>query len=479
MLARPFKKSACAHLEMLKESSWEEINASVYYLCHIKLFYQGIIKRSKAVCPIRCQQCSQFNTIHVNLTLPRYFCLKCITKQTVLTADLYVSVDHFEVYCTTCADYVFDDEIYYLKRYFDTFLLKNELPGKSQSRFVVERPWLENEQLLVTKYSKPAKCTGLRGILNLGNTCYLNVIVQSLIFNPLLQDYFLKGKHEFHSLEDNNQTDQDNLTELKHMYDFCFACDLDELIRDTFNPSLQKPLCPTNLLYHSWLSFKDLSGYSQQDSHEYLMHLLNSLHDTFTNNQMFDKCPCIIHKAFGSVLESTVTCTNCNVQSEKFDSALDINLDIKLTSTKGSLSSCLDRYFSEEILHHFTCTKCYLKKDAKRSMRFKVLPNILAIQLKRFEVSNNVANPRQKIDTPIYFPVNLDMSPYSKDYNCWYELNAVVLHKGKLDSGHYSMYTKHNERWFHFDDHKVECVSIEDVLNTKAYLLFYSRKVIE
>jgi hypothetical protein len=44
---------------------------------------------------------------------------------------------------------------------------------------------------------KPKACTaiGRKGLLNLGSTCYLNVILQTLVHNPLLRAHFLSDLH--------------------------------------------------------------------------------------------------------------------------------------------------------------------------------------------------------------------------------------------------------------------------------------------
>jgi ubiquitin carboxyl-terminal hydrolase 22/27/51 len=106
----------------------------------------------------------------------------------------------------------------------------------------------------------------------------------------------------------------------------------------------------------------------------------------------------------------------------------------------------------------------------------------------------------QKLDTKLNFPLQLDMTPYtSRSYAKrkkglprevdpsepvgtaplaarspgWYDLSTVVVHIGKIDSGHYVCFCRRGEHWFRFDDNKVTLAPESQVLDQEAYLLFY------
>jgi ubiquitin carboxyl-terminal hydrolase 22/27/51 len=64
----------------------------------------------------------------------------------------------------------------------------------------------------------------------------------------------------------------------------------------------------------------------------------------------------------------------------------------------------------------------------------------------------------------------LDLYPYT---------TSVVVHKGKIDSGHYISYSREGDDWFMFDDSKVVLASEKEVLAAEAYLLFYMVQALE
>ena len=49
----------------------------------------------------------------------------------------------------------------------------------------------------------------------------------------------------------------------------------------------------------------------------------------------------------------------------------------------------------------------------------------------------------------------------------------VVVHNGKLDSGHYTSFVRRGRDWFFCDDSSVVLVKEEEVLACQAYLLMY------
>ena len=61
-----------------------------------------------------------------------------------------------------------------------------------------------------------------------------------------------------------------------------------------------------------------------------------------------------------------------------------------------------------------------------------------------------------------------------------YTLFAVINHVGNLEAGHYTSFVRqHKDRWFQCNDHQIVPASIEKVLESEGYLLFYHKQVLE
>ena len=92
------------------------------------------------------------------------------------------------------------------------------------------------------------------------------------------------------------------------------------------------------MLQGCWKGGGGLAGYSQQDAHEYLGFILNSLHEANTDDdekpdsqKETKDCPCVIHQTFRGMLKSTVTCGTCKNTNTAMEAFMDLSLDVKST----------------------------------------------------------------------------------------------------------------------------------------------------
>ncbi|KAI8967242.1 hypothetical protein BDF20DRAFT_1004934 [Mycotypha africana] len=413
--------------------------------------------------------------------------------------------NRYTLFCSECDDYIYDVE---LEETIINFERYTKL-GRKRQRV---QPWEPTRKDInsITHYSTLSSCQGIRGLCNMGNTCFMNVILQSLIHNPLLKAYFLSDRH-------NSKTCQKQ---------HCMCCEMNDLFAE-FYANDKKPYGPCRFLQSMWMSMKELAGYAQQDAHEFFISALNNIHAGCEEHKLGTNCECIIHKTFAGLLQSNVTCLKCKNVTTTYDPMLDISLGMLKTpkslatekrknhhhshsdSKKGNASigsskyneferrksrdeqhhkhgntllDCLDRYTQPEKLglNEYSCSKCgNTFQEATKQLSFKRLPPVLSIQLKRFEHGLTSS----KIETKIRFPVELNLTPYTtskdKEEDNIYTLFAVVNHQGKMDTGHYTMYAKHRNEWFRFDDHNVTTAYQKEVLDSKAYMCFYIKKSLE
>jgi ubiquitin C-terminal hydrolase len=154
-----------------------------------------------------------------------------------------------------------------------------------------------------------------------------------------------------------------------------------------------------------------------------------------------------------------------------------VDLPIPPKNKSPSLIDCFNHYVEGEIIQGYTDEETKEKIDIRKKILFWSFPNVLAIDLKRFN------NRFQKNQIYVTFPLDdLDLSDYVIGYkkqNFKYELYGVCNHSGGVMGGHYTSYVKNaNEKWYHYNDTSVTEVGInESIVSPKAYVLFYRKKL--
>jgi ubiquitin carboxyl-terminal hydrolase 22/27/51 len=144
-----------------------------------------------------------------------------------------LNLNHGYIYCFMCSDYV----------YFDKFLRINERnqykAAKSLKKSVSYQPWFPSEAEIAVLIQHPRKLLtennklGLRGLFNLGSTCFMNCIIQVLIHTPVLRDYFLSDRHNC-------------------KLSSCMVCEISKIFQEFYSPHKTSPISLHDLLVLIW-----------------------------------------------------------------------------------------------------------------------------------------------------------------------------------------------------------------------------------
>lgn len=306
-----------------------------------------------------------------------------------------------------------------------------------------------------------------RGFINCGNSCYANAVLQCLTFTKPLTIFLLRRSHSRYC----------------RAKDWCLMCELEK--HATLLTESGGPLSPSRILTNMRNINCQIGDGSQEDAHEFLRFLVTSMQsiglEGLDGEHMVDvrlQETTFINHTFGGRLRSKVKCLRCHNVSERYESIMDLTLEI--FGWVKSLEDALTQFTSSEDLdgeNMYRCGRCAAYVRAHKQLSILEAPNILTIVLKRFQEGNY-----GKINKCITFPDMLDMIPFmtgTDDIPPLYILYAVVVHldtQSASFSGHYIAYVKNLQgSWFRIDDTEVQPVHMSQVMSEEAYILFYMR----
>jgi ubiquitin carboxyl-terminal hydrolase 8 len=347
------------------------------------------------------------------------------------------------------------------------------------------------------------KIVGLTGLTNLGNTCYLNAILQCLRHTDTLNRY-LAQEEIARVLRHNQQNNQLKENEALLLINYIKIVNL---MWEHTNIRLS----PLNFRFLLAQTNDQFNNSQQHDAHELLITLLQTFHDVLSKSvryritgrvvsdmdrqikkahddwiNYYKNKHSVIIELFGGQLRTQMTCLACHHYSYRYDPVLVIDLPIENAT---SLLECFNHQFTEtEQLSGedaYQCDYCHAKTRANRRLQIWTLPDILVIKFNRFQ-HQYIGGQFQskKNDTLITFPTrDLNLSTYllmpSPSESSIYDLHAICCHRGAMNVGHYYAicYNSVIGSWVVCDDQMIVPVPEEKLTGINdAYLLFYHRK---
>ncbi|KAG8932203.1 hypothetical protein FRC01_000125 [Tulasnella sp. 417] len=302
-----------------------------------------------------------------------------------------------------------------------------------------------------------------RGLLNTGNTCFINSVLQSLLYTrPLL-----------HILRDHLDCP---------ITGYCVVCELRKVAETNFQSNQRGYFNPKNISQKLPLIAKGMRIGRQEDAHEFLRYLIDGCQkiclDRFKSKDRAKRAEeTWVHRIFGGKTRSRVSCKRCGHNSDTFETCLDLSLDLGQGIT--TVEEALAAFVRPERLggkgeDRYKCEKCKIPVDAEKQFTIESAPQVLTVHLKRFTGTG------RKIGRPIGYSTSLDLAPYVSEGTepFTYSLYGIIAHSGSgPHSGHYFAYIKSpNDRWHEMNDEDVSSGTDRPPLNMReAYMLFYIR----
>jgi len=507
---------------------------------------QAFASISDSTCELECSECKDTTSVWLCVTCGALNCGRYVAahglkhKEKTKTHSVCMETKQLSVFCYDCDEFVINDTSdKYLESVRNILLQRNLAQSEESSssgrslRARRKRPLSasvttpsparlkvskkENKQSKEEKSASPKKRLGLK---NLGNTCFMNSVLQSLSnieeFSKVIKT--LPSLDERQAKKNKERRKSGGQNGALGLDGIILTDELKKVIVALNHGEEKSAISPDSLFQAIWKVVPRFRGYQQQDAHEFLRYMLDRLHtellqllpgakphqtwlDELRPPRRVPNSQSLVTSVFGGTLQSDVTCLTCQTSSKKHDPFLDLSIDIPQSYTgpvrkskdnekqpNCNIHDCLQKFVEREELadsERFYCNSCKSKQPSTKQFRIRGLPNVLCLHIKRFRWTTYA---RTKLDTFVEFPLNgLDMSNYllnnlsgtrfSNSGSSLYDLAAVIVHHGTgAGSGHYTAFATNNKAWFNFNDCSVKETDFQTVNSCKAYILFYVQR---
>ncbi|KAI9818363.1 MAG: hypothetical protein M1826_001385 [Phylliscum demangeonii] len=290
------------------------------------------------------------------------------------------------------------------------------------------------------------KITGYVGLRNQGATCYLNSLLQSL--------YFTNAFRKSQAIYQIPTEDEEKLTNSAYTLQRLFY------LLQTSNDAV-----PTAELTRSF-GWDSRQIFEQQDVQELSRILMERMEEKMKGT----KAENALAKLFVGKTKTYISCIHVNYESSRVEDFWDIQLNVR---GNKNLDESFKDYIQVETMDgdNKYFAEGHGLQDAKKGVIFESFPQVLHLQLKRFEF-DVTREAMMKVNDRYEFPEEFDASPYlsddaDKSESYIYKLHGVLVHSGDFNAGHYYAFLKPSRdgHFYKFDDDRVTRATMKEVLD--------------
>lgn len=333
------------------------------------------------------------------------------------------------------------------------------------------------------------------GLRNLGNTCFMNSVLQLLSITPFLPE------------------GQEHLGPIRSSLSSLLM-----LLRNSSNEkNIKSSISPSHFFQAISNRFTFLEANEQQDSHDFIHLLFNSLEEEGkelgnSSGLIRETTDLDIKDVFGGEIEIQIVCCDCKYKCRRMESLVDISLPLReesiIQGMRGmsicnhgdevgiDIESLIMQWGKQEMMsgdNAYQCPECQKDSKAHKQTIFRKHPQILMVHLQRFVVGNITKRTKRAKDPNGEFGYSKDNSPINVPSSVLldssfssYDLIGAIIHLGSSpEFGHYvSLIKKEDGQFYLISDCDVTALGSNDggddgrIRSTlsKAYILFYKRR---
>ncbi|KAK4548964.1 hypothetical protein LTR36_008737 [Oleoguttula mirabilis] len=342
-----------------------------------------------------------------------------------------------DIYCYACDDEKVDPELVSHLKHWGIDIADRVKTEKSMIEMQIEQN-LTWEFRMVDDQGKemqPMFGAGFTGLKNIGNSCYLASVLQSLFAMPEFAQRYYRPDEAIPPI---TKPAEDLEVQLRKLADGLLSgrygkpSSYVDASEDTPEQPWQDGLAPAMLKHLIGRGHAEFSTMRQQDSFELLLHLLKlvSRSQPGARGQYKDVSDPV--EAFRFVMEQKLQCLGCKKVRYRQDEMENLSVAVPIkrlpprqqdtTMANGgdkeaekpkdefepvTLKQCLADFTAPEVVE-LDCSACGNKGFTKQSL-FKTFPTILAVNARRFEIVNWVPT---KQDVPVIVDEVVDMEAY-------------------------------------------------------------------